>query len=78
MKSKGAKLGGGLIGGSGAVAMLVSFVNAKENSLKQYVDSKHEVAIVEIVNMKDDVKDIKGGIKRLEDYLINKQQKKGD
>ncbi len=78
MKSKGAKVGGGIIGGSGVVAMLMGFVNVKEESLRQYVDSKHEIAIEKVINIKDDVSEIKSDVKWLKNYLITKPKNGGE
>ncbi len=77
VKSKITKVGTIGIGSTGVLALLINLVNTKEESLRQYVDSKHSIAIVEISNMKQNVKDIKGAVNRIETYLINKPRNGG-
>jgi len=77
MKSKIAKVGGGALCGSGLIALLLGFADAREVSLKQYVDLKDQVIIEKIVPVKEDIVEIKNSIIRIENYIINKPKNGG-
>lgn len=52
----GAKLGGSALSGGAVVYLLITFVDAKDKSVRQYVDSKNEVVLAQVNGMKEVVK----------------------
>ncbi len=64
VKSKGAKVGGGVLGGSGVLAALIAYgdvqvkrvdykIEAKDAMVRQYVDLKDQNLLIEIGHLKE-------------------------
>ena len=51
MKTKAVKIGSGIFGGGGLLAFIFTVANAKEASLKEYVDLKDQTIQSEIRNL---------------------------
>lgn len=80
LKSKIAKAGTGVVGGSGIVALLLTYFNGqidrvhqkidkKDFAIRSYVDTKHENVLIEVRNLKEGQTDLKTILLRLDKRL---------
>jgi len=77
MKSKGLKIGGGLIGGSGIVAVFLNFVNGKDVAMKEYVNLKNDTVIEKVENLKHGQDLILKTLNKIDDRLYKLKTKGG-
>lgn len=82
IKSKFIKLGGGILGGTGALTLIfglhgnvVGQIDKAEARSKEYVGLKLGPFETEIKNLKKDVKETKDMVKDIHIYLIQKGDK---
>lgn len=86
MKYKTAtKVGGGLVGGSGVIIVLIALnahleakIQGASDTSRLYVDSKHEVVMSEIESLKRGQKDIKDLLRVIDNRLYQLKKRKGE
>lgn len=85
MTKDGVKVGGGILGGSGAILIIFSFVtaevsevkatiNKKDVEVRRYVDQRHENVLTEIRYLRDGQKEIKNLIQTLDKRVYELRQ----
>ncbi len=81
MKSKGVKIGGSLLGGSGLIALIMGLhfdvsgkIDKAESNAKQYAELVVAPIKTEITNLKTEVSDTKEMVRDIHNYLLNKNK----
>lgn len=80
-KSKGAKVGGGVLGGSSAIVLVMALhsdvtakINKQERVQKEYVQLTLKPLEVKIENLKTGQKEIKTVVEGIRDYLLKEKK----
>lgn len=85
--AKGAKIvGGGAIGSAALIALLISFVDAKEVALRQYIDSNDKIIVAQLTGsnnvvaaqvqgMKTQIKNVKTQVARSQGLILKAIEK---
>lgn len=79
INSKAMKVSGGIVGGSGAFALILGIIDHKDKSIREYVNFKNKAVMAEVIHIKDGQTEIKDILIKIDNrlYELNKRGNHG-